>query len=463
MSEFKFDIGPTDSTPPPDLGERMVMLGRVLLYSLVTLLIVGQLVAYFDRKPEKSSFKDVDQAIKIQLYQSVLQNSKFTSKQLPLDKLKDDNSPLATRYRVAIKYAEEGKVSEKDIEELSKHKDNEYLAKALADKDLKKALKSLTNSKPADMAVALIIGTLQKNLNEEEPYRNIVSKKDAVNFFTFIFAALGAAALGVAIWAAFFISGLTRKHTFVHPTQIEQGNPLDLANSPEAVAQAKVRNSLALRAFLGLFTYFIVVPLLLSPFISRRDYSQVEGTILNVLVVAVTIAITMRAPINGTRLTWKDLGIEREKLWKGIGTGVLAAFANIPVLFASLILVTVLQKFLPQAEHPLGNEIMKNTSPTAIISYLILASVLAPIYEELVFRGAMLGDSLRKFSPVGAILLVNFCFAAIHPTGIPAWPALMAVGITASLACMYSRSLISSIVLHALHNGMIVMFSVMMS
>lgn len=51
---------------------------------------------------------------------------------------------------------------------------------------------------------------------------------------------------------------------------------------------------------------------------------------------------------------------------------------------------------------------------SAIIYFIISACIYAPIIEEVIFRGIMLGGLLNRYSPKVAILLSSFLFALMH-------------------------------------------------
>lgn len=62
-------------------------------------------------------------------------------------------------------------------------------------------------------------------------------------------------------------------------------------------------------------------------------------------------------------------------------------------------------------------------------------------------------------SPAIGILATSLLFAAIHPTGIPAWLALATTGAFAAITVHQTGSLVPAIVLHGIHNGMIYLMS----
>ena len=87
----------------------------------------------------------------------------------------------------------------------------------------------------------------------------------------------------------------------------------------------------------------------------------------------------------------------------------LIAFGTIVLLFG---IVSPISSLIPVPE------VMKRALQGAIASAgpatLLYFVVLAPVLEELIFRGVMLDGLLRRYSPATAILVSSFLFGAIH-------------------------------------------------
>lgn len=109
--------------------------------------------------------------------------------------------------------------------------------------------------------------------------------------------------------------------------------------------------------------------------------------------------------------------------------------------------------------HPLI-ELVASGDFTAKLIAVLLASVTAPIVEEIMFRGVlyryMRDASQRLGTLVSALfsgLLGGFIFAAIHPQGWMAIPALMALALGFSMAREWRSSVLPGIVGHAINNS----------
>jgi membrane protease YdiL (CAAX protease family) len=198
-------------------------------------------------------------------------------------------------------------------------------------------------------------------------------------------------------------------------------------------------------AFLGisLIGGLLLRPLQNSPFASLPLYF---GVLIAVLLLS-------KVPVWGKWISLRTIGISKENLGRHVLWGVGAAFANAPILVVVMLISTQVFKGLPSPEHPTTVELTTTSNPWVIVVSVLLAAVMAPIIEEIMFRGTMFPGFSRAFnSPIWGGVASSLIFAAIHPTGIPAWPALAAIGGMSCFLVYQTRSLVPSMVMHATHN-----------
>jgi membrane protease YdiL (CAAX protease family) len=87
-----------------------------------------------------------------------------------------------------------------------------------------------------------------------------------------------------------------------------------------------------------------------------------------------------------------------------------------------------------------------------LLIFFLTASVAAPIFEEIMFRGFLL-PSLTRYLPVwGAILASSLLFAIAHLSLSEVLP-LATLGMVLAIVYTRSRNLLSSILLHSLWNA----------
>jgi membrane protease YdiL (CAAX protease family) len=90
----------------------------------------------------------------------------------------------------------------------------------------------------------------------------------------------------------------------------------------------------------------------------------------------------------------------------------------------------------------------------AIPVRIALIVVLAPISEEVCFRGMLFGGLREKLPRLGAALLSGLIFGGLHAlTGITAVPPLIVFGLLLALLYEKTGSILPGIVLHMLNNA----------
>lgn len=111
--------------------------------------------------------------------------------------------------------------------------------------------------------------------------------------------------------------------------------------------------------------------------------------------------------------------------------------------------------------HPII-QMIDSGDPLGIFLVFMVASVAAPIVEEVFFRGVLyahLRGVSRKLGPWMSIALAtfvnSFIFAVIHPQGFVAVPALMSLAIGMTILREWRGTLIPSILIHGISNGLV--------
>jgi membrane protease YdiL (CAAX protease family) len=171
----------------------------------------------------------------------------------------------------------------------------------------------------------------------------------------------------------------------------------------------------------------------------------------------------------------RDIGWTLGRLpWAEPFIGLGAYVMTLPLLAVGLA-VTLFLMFIQGAvagEQPVfgptggpAHPIIVDMAGTAVwpkILLLFLAAVAAPIVEETMFRGVLyrhLRDASAGLglavSVVLSVVLNTFIFAAIHPQGLVAVPALMSLACGMALVREWRGTLIPSMVVHGVSNGLI--------
>ena len=102
--------------------------------------------------------------------------------------------------------------------------------------------------------------------------------------------------------------------------------------------------------------------------------------------------------------------------------------------------------------NPILSLALKAQDQVALTIFFLTASVMAPLYEEIMFRGFLL-PSLTRYLPVwGSIVLSGFLFAIAHMSLSEVLP-LMTLGIILGFVYTKSKNLLAPMLLHSLWNS----------
>ena len=438
-----------------DSPEQRSPVGWLALGIIFFLLIVGNLVSYLQRD-DKAETKVIP------AYETVLRQSIKTSametylKQMspqapsrvdpkatldgPISVLvtKREKEPLAGLY-YAVMRAEQGKeVTAKDLSFIRESKEPALVAAA----DLYAAKNS---GKVAELAKALpedgFVYRLAKvqaldRLGEPAERKKVVEEVN-VPLFLASTVILGGAILGgiIAIVVFFVIRGSGKMQIRGYP---------GTGMSPAAADRLALRCAMLFGAWL--VSELVVVML-------ARALNVPEGVdrVISAAVLILMVPLSLQVPVLGERLEWNRF-FPKGRTASDILVGAAAALGNLPIIFTLAILGQALFSFLPSPEHPLTTELMSDKSAATVSLALFAGAIVAPIFEEFMFRGHLFPAlAARKNLMFGAIFS-SFLFAAIRPTGVPAWPALMGLAAMGCALTYVRGSLVPCIAMHAVHN-----------
>jgi len=126
------------------------------------------------------------------------------------------------------------------------------------------------------------------------------------------------------------------------------------------------------------------------------------------------------------------------------------------ISLANLMLFQLLK--IPAKPMPVVTLLQYQNDPFALGLIIILAVILAPVLEELLFRGIIYGFLRKKQSLGFSCLVTSLLFALMH-THIFSFIPLFALGVAFSLTYERTRNILIPIGLHAVHNGcMLILF-----
>ncbi len=187
------------------------------------------------------------------------------------------------------------------------------------------------------------------------------------------------------------------------------------------------------------------------------SFQGMNENVFNTLVAAImyglAIFLVVGVPwvVKRRPTTWRELGLQRllqwsDFLWTGGGFVVYIILSVLVTTLGGLLLTFV---DFSQTQETGFSQIASQLE--YIVAFISLV-VVAPIAEEILFRGYLFGK-LKKYLPVWiSILLTSLLFAAVHGQ----WNVgldVFALSIVLCVLRLMTGSLWSSIFLHMLKNG----------
>lgn len=142
--------------------------------------------------------------------------------------------------------------------------------------------------------------------------------------------------------------------------------------------------------------------------------------------------------------------------WSPLGLNVRQALKGLLMVLPLVSLVGWLQGQLwgdPGGSNPLLELVLNSHNVPALACFGFTAVVLAPLFEETIFRGALLPVAGRKLGAAGGILLSGAVFAVAHLSLGELLP-LLVLGIGLGWVRWSSGRLGSCVLMHALWNGL---------
>ena len=122
------------------------------------------------------------------------------------------------------------------------------------------------------------------------------------------------------------------------------------------------------------------------------------------------------------------------------------------VLLVSLIMNILIDN--QNGSNPLLEIVLNSNNYVSFVLLFLTTTILAPIFEEVVFRGVLLPILSREFGIILGIIISAFIFALAH-LSIGEMIPLFTLGIGLGTTRLISGRLSSSVIMHSLWNGML--------
>jgi membrane protease YdiL (CAAX protease family) len=217
-----------------------------------------------------------------------------------------------------------------------------------------------------------------------------------------------------------------------------------------------------------------------------EQMSPADWAFLSIVPGAAGIVLIIVGHLGGKSGSARELGFAPDQIGRGFLIGLVGFIVVLPVVNWTLIFLEWLYNRL-HIQHPNEHDLLRvlgqTSSPGARIAIIVGATIVAPVFEEFVFRGhlqtllvrlftrarnaprgfVLAGDQIEPIDPPLrtvdderpllywlAILITSFIFAAIHPPWMA--PAIFVLAICIGYVYQRSGNLWSAITMHALFN-----------
>jgi len=206
----------------------------------------------------------------------------------------------------------------------------------------------------------------------------------------------------------------------------------------------------------------LVVPLLLVPLLQGLLSPLAAEPALQqgLLVIALYLGL-MAAPL---LLLWSQLrphgqppaGGWLQWHWRPLGSALRRALAQLLMVLPLVALVSWLLERLvgdPGGSNPLLELVLNSANPLALLCFALTAMVLAPLFEETLFRGVLLPVLAERWGGFAAVLISALVFGIAH-LSLGELPPLFVLGLGLGWLRLQSGRLAASVLMHGLWNGL---------
>ncbi|MGI8437939.1 MAG: CPBP family intramembrane glutamic endopeptidase [Chthoniobacterales bacterium] len=145
-------------------------------------------------------------------------------------------------------------------------------------------------------------------------------------------------------------------------------------------------------------------------------------------------------------------GFNRLPFWRAWMTGVILLFAAYPLIFLADLATQKLLRTEPSKQNIVEMFSGSDTLQQRVL-IIVLAVAIAPVVEEFIFRFFFYGVVRRYFGRFAGLLVNASLFAVVH-AHVPSALPLFVLGCCFTLAYEWSGSILVSMTMHALFNGL---------
>lgn len=203
-------------------------------------------------------------------------------------------------------------------------------------------------------------------------------------------------------------------------------------------------------SFLYAFLFYVPV---ISDFLKSETGENLFSTVINVFCMVIPFFLLRSKKSHYHAPTVKPLKLSSTLKYLSLGFGAFYVSNFVSNLFMNICAAVGITLSQPDFSLP--------SSPVAAFIFFLQMTLGAGIFEELLFRGAVLGN-LRRFGDKTAILASAFLFAAFHGNLIQA-PFAFVLGLYLGYVACKTDNIVYAILIHATNNGVAVLLTFLSS
>lgn len=285
---------------------------------------------------------------------------------------------------------------------------------------------------------------------------------DAILPAGILFLIVGVAGLAGLVILIMFLSRQTPENT-----RAADSDEIVLpGENPFSLTRETVPSAVLFQGFVAYLSTFLVVALIGALFL--RPILVKNGTLTEALLqfgatalVGLVSFCILNYLIKRSGYSLRDIGFTLKDFGKNVLWGIGGCCALLPLLFFATILWNVfLKTFFKGVETPPNpvDTMLQNGNSFVYVLLLTLAVVFAPFFEELFFRGVLYNALRTRLGVVASVVISASAFALLHPFPAGFLP-IFTVGSVFAVLMETRRSLVPSMVAHAIYNGTIFAFA----
>ena len=190
-----------------------------------------------------------------------------------------------------------------------------------------------------------------------------------------------------------------------------------------------------------------------------NDYPEVVGsTTFSMLINSV---VTVSALLCTVLLGHIVMGFSFSGYLRPSRDGAKKGLRFFPACFLLNMISSIIVNMFTAAMDSVGITIpeadfsIKNPSVSAVLFQFLYIVIIAPLIEEIIYRGMILG-ALAKYGEIPAIIFSALCFGLMHHN-IPQAASAFVTGLAYASLAVSSGSILPSLIIHSLNNTLVSM------